>query len=66
MTFALTPQQVDQFKQDGYLLVEGLYDQEEMELLLKIGKADEEKQQMISAPTDTEGRESKLLSLIHI
>jgi hypothetical protein len=47
-----------QFQQDGYILVPALFDAEEMDLLLKIGKADNEK--AVHAATDAEGRQSKL------
>ena len=59
-TFTITPEQVAQFSEDGYLMVPGLFDTEEMELLFKIGKADQEKADQVGAAVDTEGRESKL------
>jgi ectoine hydroxylase-related dioxygenase (phytanoyl-CoA dioxygenase family) len=40
-SFVVSDAQVAQFKQDGYLFVENLFDQEEMDLLLKIAKADQ-------------------------
>ena len=58
--FQITAEQQTQFNRDGYLLVEGLFDQEEMELLLKIGKTDQEKANIVHAAVDAEGRESKL------
>jgi ectoine hydroxylase-related dioxygenase (phytanoyl-CoA dioxygenase family) len=58
--FKATPEQIAQFNEDGYLMVPGLFDAEEMDLLLKIGKADHEKAEMVRASKDTEGRESKL------
>ena len=39
--FQLKEKHITQFQEDGYLMVEGLYDQEEMDLLLQIGKADQ-------------------------
>ena len=58
--YQLTDAQVAQFNEDGYLMVEGLFDEEEMNLLLKIGKADQEKSKEVHAAKDTAGRESKL------
>ncbi len=58
--FQVTGDQITQFQQDGYLLVPALFDAEEMELLLKIGKADQEKTAKIHAVADTEGGTSKL------
>jgi hypothetical protein len=58
--FRITEAHKAQFQQDGYVMVEGLYDQEEMDLLLQIGKADQEKIAMVHAAKDAEGRESKL------
>jgi hypothetical protein len=58
--FEVTPDQIVQFEDDGFLMAPGLFDAEEMDLLLKIGKADQEKADMVHAATDTEGRESKL------
>ncbi|MGY8827264.1 MAG: phytanoyl-CoA dioxygenase family protein [Candidatus Latescibacterota bacterium] len=60
MTFRASPAQIEQFQQDGYLVVENLYTPEEMDLLLHIGKTDSEKAEMVHAPKDAEGRESKL------
>lgn len=59
-TFQLTDEQERRFREDGYLMVEGLYDEEEMELLLNVGRADREKAALVRAAEDTEGRESKL------
>ncbi|MBM3262011.1 MAG: phytanoyl-CoA dioxygenase family protein [candidate division Zixibacteria bacterium] len=58
--FQLTDELVVQFDRDGYILVENLFDKEEMDLLLKIGKADQEKADIVHAAKDAEGRESKL------
>ena len=57
--FQVTTALTAQFQEDGYLLVESLYDAEEMDLLLRIGKADQEKAATVHAPKDAEGRESK-------
>ena len=59
-TFTPTPEQTGAFARDGYLIVENLFEPEEVDLLLKIGRADEEKAAMVHAPRDTEGGESKL------
>ena len=55
--FKATDAQIVQFQEDGFLLVEDLYNAEEMDLLLQIGKADQEKAATIHAPKDVEGRE---------
>ena len=60
MTFQVSPAQIEQFQQDGYLIVEDLYSPEEMQLLLNICKNDTEKAEMVHAPKDTQVRESKL------
>ena len=59
-TYQLTDKQIAQFQEDGYLMVERLFDQEEMDLLLKIGKADQEKAALVHATKDAQGGESKL------
>lgn len=51
---------VAQFEKDGYVLIRNLFDSEEMELLLRIGKADQEKTAQIHNVTDAEGGTSKL------
>ncbi len=58
--YQVTSAQIEQFNEDGYLMIEDLFDNEEMDLLLKIGKADQEKSDAVHASTDTAGRESKL------
>ncbi len=58
--FKITKDLAAQFAQDGFILVRQLYDTEEMELLLKIGKADQEKAELVHAAIDAEGRESKI------
>lgn len=47
--FKVTKDLTAQFAQDGFLLVRKLYDAEEMDLLLKIGKADQEKAKLVHA-----------------
>lgn len=59
-TFQVSDEQIAQFQADGFLMVEGLYDSEEMDLLLKIGKTDPEKNEMVRATKDADGGESKL------
>ncbi|MEE2659524.1 MAG: phytanoyl-CoA dioxygenase family protein [Candidatus Latescibacterota bacterium] len=56
----LSDAQVRRFQEDGYLIFPGLYDTEEMNLLLRIAKADMEKAEQVHASKDTKGRESKL------
>src|SRR4051794_40158051 len=58
--FRVTDEQITHFQQDGFLLLPRLFDGEEMELLLKIGKADQEKNAQVHAVADTEGGTSKL------
>jgi ectoine hydroxylase len=58
--FTVTDKQVAKFNEDGYLLVEGLFNEEEMDLLLNIGKQDQEKSAIVDNLVDAEGRESKL------
>lgn len=60
MPFQATPAQLRQFHEDGYLMVPGLFDAEEMELLLKIGKADHALASETSAHLDAQGGQSKL------
>ena len=58
--FQVSAEQIAAFNRDGYLFVEKMFDAEEMDLLLKIGRTDQEKQKIIHAPKDTQGGESKL------
>ncbi|MDA0839450.1 MAG: phytanoyl-CoA dioxygenase family protein [Planctomycetota bacterium] len=58
--FQLSEEQISQFNQDGYLMVESLFDEEETDLLLRFAKADMTKIDRVHAAKDTEGRESKL------
>src|ERR1700682_1220153 len=60
MRSEVTDDTVTQFQKDGYLLVPGLFDAGEMDLLLKIGKADQEKNAKVHAVADTQGGQSKL------
>ncbi len=38
----LPVEQMEQFNRDGYLMIEGLFDAEEMSLLMRIAKADQQ------------------------
>jgi ectoine hydroxylase-related dioxygenase (phytanoyl-CoA dioxygenase family) len=49
-----------QFERDGYLLVRGLFDREEMDLLRAIGKADAGLIEGVRVRHDTQGGETKL------
>lgn len=60
MTFHITDAQVQDFQRDGYLLIPELYNTEEMELLLKVAKADMDKTEDVGGPVDADGRVSKL------
>lgn len=60
MTFKVTSAQIQQFQKDGYLMVPDLFDAEEMELLLKIGKADHKLAKETRAMADAQGGHSKL------
>ena len=53
--FHINPEDVRQFEKDGYLLVKGLFDAEEMEMLSAIGKADEELKAQTKSRLDAEG-----------
>ena len=43
MTINVTPEKIKQFEEDGFLMIDSLYNSKEMELLLNIGKNDQEK-----------------------
>lgn len=58
--FRINREQYDAFQRDGYLIVRDLFDAEEMDLLLKIGKGDKEKALLVHSAKDTQGGESKL------
>jgi ectoine hydroxylase-related dioxygenase (phytanoyl-CoA dioxygenase family) len=51
----LTEAQVRQFGEDGYLLIKGLFDTEEMDLLRNIGRADEELAKNTASRRDAQG-----------
>src|SRR5688572_18547347 len=56
----LSAAQLEQFHRDGYLLVKSLFDQEEMDLLLKTAKHDQEMLSHGFGVSDTKGLVSKL------
>src|SRR5713226_7385085 len=56
----VTKDLIAQFQRDGYLLLPRLFDTEEMELLLRIGRADQEKAEQIHAAKDTQGGVARL------
>lgn len=56
----LNAKQIQQFTRDGYVLVPDLFDEEEMELLLRIGKCDPQIGQQASGRLDLSGNETKL------
>lgn len=58
--FKLTAKQIEQFAQDGYLLVTSLFDMEEMELLLKFAKSDQQVTQQAQERRDAASGLSKL------
>ena len=56
----LSKEQVEQFNRDGFLMVEGLFDAEEMELLIRIAKADQQLAEKAIERRDLSGDRSKL------
>jgi ectoine hydroxylase len=58
--YKLKQEQVEQFDQDGYLLVERLFDAEETDLLLRIAKADQQIIQQSQERRDASNGLSKL------
>ena len=56
----LDPDQLDRFERDGYLLVEGLLDGEETELLQTAARADARMQEAAMAVADSDGRRTGL------
>lgn len=58
--FALTDEQVVQFNRDGFLMLPDHFDAEEMDLLLKIGRADRELAGQANGRRDASGGISKL------
>ncbi len=58
--YKLTQEQAEQFDEDGYVLVEGLFDAEEIDLLLRIAKADQQIIQQAQERRDASSGVSKL------
>ncbi len=56
----LTAKQIEQFTLDGYLMVKGLFDTEEMDLLLNIAKSDQQIEQQAQERLDLSSGRSKL------
>jgi len=56
----LTKKQVEQFNRDGFLMVEELFDAEEMDLLIRIAKADRQVAEQAYERLDLSGHRSKL------
>ena len=59
-SFNPTDAQIAQFKRDGYVMVPGLFDKEEMDLLLNIGKGDQQLAKETRGRVDSKGGISKL------
>ncbi len=58
--FAPNAEHVRQFNQDGYVMARQLFDAQEMDLLLKVGRGDREKANQVHAAHDATGGASKL------
>src|SRR5262249_36377285 len=58
--FTLTDEQAARFQEDGYLFVENLLDAEEVDLLLKIARADHRLAQESRAVGDKQGGQSRI------
>jgi ectoine hydroxylase len=56
----LTAEQIEQFTRDGYLMVRALFDTEEMDLLLRIAKCDQQIEQQAHVRLDLSSGQSKL------
>jgi ectoine hydroxylase len=56
----LTVEQVEQFNRDGYLMVEGLFDAEEMSLLMRVARADRQMAEQAYERLDSSDGRSKL------
>jgi ectoine hydroxylase len=56
----LTQDQIQQFNRDGFLMLENLFDPEEMELLIRIAKDDQRLEAKALKRRDTHARTSKL------
>ena len=60
--FQLTDAQLAQYRADGYLMVESLFDEEEIELLLQIARSDQRLAAESYGRTDREGTLSRLVA----
>ena len=60
MFFQLNPELTDRFHSDGFLIVQGLLDIEEANLLMKLAKSDQVLIQQAYAKRDASGSESRL------
>jgi len=58
--YKLTDEQLARFNRDGYLIVRGLFDAEEMDLLIHIAKADQQLEQQSQERQDLSNGRSKL------
>jgi ectoine hydroxylase len=56
----LTEEQVAQFNRDGFIMIEGLFDAEEMDLLIRVAKADQQLAEKAIERRDLSGNRSKL------
>ncbi|MGH7214081.1 MAG: phytanoyl-CoA dioxygenase family protein, partial [Tepidisphaeraceae bacterium] len=59
-THPLSERQVSQFKEDGYLIIKSLFDNEEMDLLLKTARSDHNMLDHGVGVQDAAGKQSKL------
>ncbi|NQT39242.1 MAG: phytanoyl-CoA dioxygenase family protein [Planctomycetes bacterium] len=59
-TQPLRPQQIEQFERDGYVLIEGLFDEEEIDLMLRVAREDRLLHEHAFEREDTQGRQSRL------
>jgi hypothetical protein len=55
MNFTISDAQLEQYRRDGYLIVEGLFDREEIELLSRIARADHQLEEQTASRRDGEG-----------
>jgi len=59
-TKPLGPEQVAQFERDGFLMIENLFDAEEVELMLRVAQEDRLLHESAYGRKDASGRESRL------
>ncbi len=59
-TYPLCDKQVAQFDEDGYLMIENLFDQEEIALMMRVAQDDRLLHQHAYGRKDAQGRESRL------